>query len=104
MSHVPLSPRTTSRLRALFADEDRAEAERLLVEDCGDNLPFCEGSNASSLERIRFAVLKLSDGELPKLIEAIVLAQTDWRDLLVVAGFANDIHAHDSWHPDIRAV
>ncbi len=51
------------------------------------------------MERLRFAAIKLSKGELNTLLDAIVLAQTDWRDLLVAAGFANDVHAHQSWLP-----
>lgn len=30
---------------------------------------------------------------------AIALANLDWRDLLVAAGFADDIHAHARWRP-----
>jgi hypothetical protein len=36
---------------------------------------------------------------LPALQRAIELAKADWRDLLVAAGFAEDIHAHEHWSP-----
>ena len=39
----------------------------------------------------------LSEGRVDKLYDAIALAQTDWRDLLVSAGFAEDIQAHKDW-------
>ncbi|HEV2199940.1 MAG TPA: hypothetical protein VGR73_08965 [Bryobacteraceae bacterium] len=50
-------------------------------------------------ERVRFAALKFSDGELEMLESAVKLAQTDWRDLLVATGFANDVGAHRKWEP-----
>jgi len=100
MSITPLSPATRLRLEALFDQEQRAEAERLIAEDCGANLPFCESYSPEQLERIRFAALKLSDGRLEALVDAIVLAQTDWRDLLVSADFADDVQAHRSWLPN----
>jgi hypothetical protein len=99
MANVPLSPATLSRLEALFSPSDQAEAEQLLVELCGANLPFCENSDSTSLERLRFAALKLSSGRLPELYSAVELANTDWRDLLVAAGFADDVDAHRSWFP-----
>lgn len=99
MANVPLSPATLSRLKALFSASEKAEAEQLLVELCGGNLPFLEDSDPASLERLRFAALKLSGGRLPELYSAVDLANTDWRDLLVEAGFAHDVEAHKSWFP-----
>ena len=99
MAGVHLSADTSSRLNALFPRGERDEAEALLVEQCGSNLPLCESSDAISLERIRFAALKVSNGDLAALRSAIELAKRDWRDLLVAAGFAHDVHAHRSWSP-----
>jgi hypothetical protein len=96
MENVSLSEGTRTRLNALFAEADRGAAERLLVERCGSTLPF---STPSSLERIRFAALKVSEGDLAALRSAVKLANTDWRDLLVDAGFADDVDAHRAWFP-----
>lgn len=96
---VPLSPRTRHHLEALFAGAARAEAVRLLEEECADELPFCEGSSPDSLERVRFAVLKLSKGEPAALREWVEHAKLDWRDVLMAAGFGNDTRAHLRWHP-----
>jgi hypothetical protein len=104
MANVPLSPATLSRLKALFSPSEQSEAEELLVELCGSNLPFCENSDSTSLERLRFAALKLSGGRLSELYSAVDLANTDWRDLLVAAGFADDVEAHKSWFPDEHAL
>ncbi len=83
----------------LFAEAEREEARRLLQDDCADNLFGMQVATPEHLERIRYAALKLSKGSIPGLVDAIVLAQTDWRDLLVVAEFAEDIRAHESWLP-----
>ena len=37
---------------------------------------------------------------MAELQKAIELAKTDWRDLLMSAGFGEDIHAHERWFPD----
>ena len=100
---VDLSDGTRARLAMLFAEADRAAAATLLIEECGSNLPSFEKASAADLERVRFAVLKLSEGDNARLLDAIGLAQTDWRDLLVAADFANDIHVHSKWWPKTRA-
>lgn len=99
MKPQPLSPKTRDRLNAAFAASHRAEAERLLVNECGNNLPYCRDSNSYDLERIRYAAMKLSEGNLDRLRGAIELAKTDWRDLLMGAGFGEDITAHRRWWP-----
>jgi len=64
---------------------------------------FGEKSTAQSLERIRYAVLKLSHGDLAELRKAVESAQIDWRDVLVAAGFGNDVRAHGAWFPGGQA-
>jgi hypothetical protein len=96
---IALSQGTIQRLEKLFGFPDRAAVANLLVEECGSNLALSASSTPEDLERIRFAVLKLSDGDVTKLLEAIELAQIDWRDLLVAAGFADDLRAHSVWWP-----
>lgn len=100
MSDIELSAETTRRLDALFSGPMRQAAAELLMTQCGANLPFNENADANRLERIRFAALKLSQGDLGKLASAVQRAQVDWRDVLVAAGFGNDIHAHQSWFPE----
>ena len=89
-----LSSETRKRIGSLFPPSKREKVARLLREQCGNNLPFLEDVDEFGLERFRFAALKLSGGDLNVLRNAIELAKTDWRDLLVAAGFANDINAH----------
>ncbi len=104
MTKALLSADTVARLEVLFAPADREEATQLLVDLCGDNLPFCENSTSTSLERIRFAALKQSCGELSALYAAVELANVDWRDLLVAADFADDPEAHRAWMPTRRSI
>jgi hypothetical protein len=99
MKTQPLSVATRERLDATFLAAERVAAERLLVEQCGNNLPFLEKLDAVELERFRFAALKISDGAIAGLEKAVNLANTDWRDLLMSAGFGEDVKAHQGWRP-----
>lgn len=56
-----------------------------------------------AIERIGAAILRQSDGSISKLEAAIELAQHDWRDLLMVAGFGYDLAAHEVWLASIQA-
>jgi hypothetical protein len=96
---VPISPRTVSHVSALFAPQDVAAAKNLLEVDCGNQLPFLQDGTPESLERIRFAVLRLSNGDLGRLRDAIAEAKNDWRDVLMGAGFGFDPRAHELWQP-----
>jgi hypothetical protein len=82
----------------MFGGDGRSEARDLLVEDCAE-LPGWHLRTPEGLERVRFAVLKLSGGTIAGLVDAICLAQTDWRDALVAAGFGYDVSAHEAWWP-----
>ena len=99
---VELSPATIERLRRLFPPGDVAAAVRLLAEGCAENLPLIgRPVTPKSLERLRFAAIRVSGGELVRLREAISVAQNDWRDLLVAAEFAADLTAHERWEPRV---
>lgn len=69
----------------------------LLSHECADNLPFHQDSGPEDLDRVRLAALKLSEGDLDRLLEAIELGKTDTRDLLVVAGFGSSVVEHTAW-------
>lgn len=87
------------RVEFLFAPENRAEAVLLIERDCGNGLPFLDKASPVELERYRFAALKISEGDIIKLRRAIEVANQDWRDLLVGAGFADSVTAHLHWQP-----
>lgn len=96
----PLSPATRERAEALFQGRDLRVASRMLLEECGGGLPMSSSFGESAYERIRFAVLKVSGGTLSGMERAVSLANTDWRDLLIEAGFAKDVTAHERWFPE----
>src|SRR3954452_18172127 len=100
MEPQPLSAQTLRRLELLFRPADRAAAEAILVNEGGNNLPFLEKLDMFQLERYRYAALKVSEGDLEALRRAVQLAQQDWRDLLMAAGFGHDAAAHERWWPD----
>ena len=84
---IPLSSETRVRLEALFPKGEQDAAAKLLMEKCGDGLPLTEWAKEDFWDRIRFAVLKLSSGDLKKLKQEVEGANCDWRDTLMAAGF-----------------
>jgi len=92
-----MSPETRRKLEQLFSPEQWSVAIEVLETACGSNLPLIEKQGAEGIERVRCAALKLSGGSLEKLQAAVRVAQNDWRDVLVAAGFANSLTAHLAW-------
>lgn len=92
-----LSPLTRQLVEKIFAPREQAEASRRLIDQCGDNLPLCKDRDEFQMERIRFAALKISRGNLDDLQKAIDLAKIDWRDELMEAGFGERLDAHQRW-------
>ncbi|MFI0979710.1 hypothetical protein ACH4SP_22255 [Streptomyces sp. NPDC021093] len=89
---MPLSGRLERRIRHDFPDPGSAlEILRMLEE-----LPDAAGYDAKHFgsERVQAAIVLLARGEAQKFHEAVRLAKTDWRDLLVAADLA-----HANW-PD----
>jgi hypothetical protein len=94
-----LTQKTGEHIATLFSPEHRSEAARLLENECGRNLPLCGDKSDPHIERLRFAALKLSAGNIAKLNDAINIAKRDWRDLLVWSGFGTSLEAHLRWDP-----
>lgn len=88
---------TIKLIDTIYRKEERSLVIHTLENDCGNNLPLCNGWTSKQLERIRFAVIKFSEGQLDRFHYAIKLANTDWRDLLVEVCFADDIDCHSEW-------
>ncbi|MDH3870817.1 MAG: hypothetical protein OEU44_01220 [Gammaproteobacteria bacterium] len=96
---VPLSKRTEKLVNSVFADDTaRNRVRAMLANECGNGVPFCENSSPEDMDRIRFSVIKLSEGDMKKLESAIKLANVDWRDLFMSAGFGYDVDAHNEWY------
>lgn len=95
-----LSLRTSALVEKIFSTSQAAEVTHWLEDECGNNIPFCDHHDEYQMERIRFAVLKLSNGNIKQLLRAIDEARTDWRDLFMAAGFGHDVKAHELWAKD----
>jgi len=96
-----LSPRTQQLVVGIFGLQDRAEAAQWLEQKCGNNLPFCSDHDEYQMERLRFAAIKLSQGNIQKLLRGIEVACMDWRDLLVAANIGHEVRAREAWTKDV---
>ena len=96
---MELSTRTLAIAKSLFDEGDLKIVENLLLERCTNKVPGCDDWSQDNLERVWISVLKLSDGNVNKLLDAIKLANTDYRDLFMSAGFGHDSQAHRLWLP-----
>ena len=94
-SNFLLRPNVTGVIAILFTPEEHETVTEMLTEEC--NAERLYTSSEDAIERIQLAVLRLSNGEIDKFLAAIELAQIDWRDVLVAAGFGNDLKAHLKW-------
>lgn len=92
-----LSPLVKYHVERLFPPSLHEEVSKLLREDCGEALRSPTRAGPQYFERVQCAALKLSEGRLDKLYDAIALAQTDWRDLLVNADFALTVDSYKDW-------
>lgn len=60
MVSPPLSRETEKRITLLFAPVDQGAVRSILLEECGNNLPFLQNLDQTAMDRFRFAVLKLT--------------------------------------------
>ena len=97
MPEVALTANTLRLIERIFPSELCASVVALVEAECGSGLPFMGEATPEGLERVRFAVLKLSKGSTTQLAREVALANIDWRDVLVAAEFSTDLHAHRLW-------
>lgn len=91
----PLSALVTDAVKFFFEEESRVVVAAVLFNQCGFGLPLA--SSPELIERIRLGVLRLGHGNVDHLLGHLAEAQQDWRDVLVAAGFGDDITAHTKW-------
>jgi hypothetical protein len=96
---VAISARVSEVVSKMFPQEERSRVLELLANECGDNLAFSQDTNPQNADRIRLAVLKLSEGDFGRLASQVAQAKKDWRDVLMAAGFGHDVTAHIRWEP-----
>ena len=93
---IQITPTTIELVQYFFhKSSDQHEVIQYLENDCSDTV--WKKSSALEMERLWFAVLKLSQGKITLLVHAISEAQADYRDVLMAAEFGIDIEAHLRW-------
>jgi hypothetical protein len=98
---IPLSDRTRTLISRLFSGIDGTIISDLLYRAVSANIPFCDDSTPEDMERIRFAILKMTLNSPLNLAVGIHMAQSDWRDLLMAAGFGDDTSQHMVWYAEM---
>ncbi len=84
-----LSQKTKNLVHALYKSREAFEVCDILENECGTETLSCNGWSPAQMDRIRYSVLRLAKENTMSLDSAVKLAQKDWRDLLMAAGFAN---------------
>jgi len=84
-----LSGEILEKIRSVFPSEQIEEVARILITQCGQNLPFMEKADQfnQNLRRVRLSVLGLCKGDMHKLRELVEDAKRDWRDVIVAGGY-----------------
>lgn len=107
---LPLSVEVRERLNRLVHPDARSQVESLLVDELGNNLffggPFFSRKSllspeADSIQQVRFAALKLSDGDPQRLAELISHFDGDVVELVAAAGLGSP--TWNAWLPDQKS-
>lgn len=98
MPSLPLSVEVRERLNRLIHPDVRSQVESFFVDELGNNLffggPFFSKKSllspeADSIQQVRFAALKLSDGDPQRLSELISPFNGDVVELVSAAGLGS---------------
>lgn len=87
-----LDERVIRLIERCFAESDRSQAATMI----SDYRAYWECEDL----RCKIAAIKMSQGSIDKLADAINLANWDLRIMLEKSGFGNDVNAHMTWEPD----
>jgi hypothetical protein len=97
-----LGPLTQELVQTLCPPPHQPPVQKLLSERCSLTLPGV-GTTPEWLgliDRVQLATLRASHWDLATIEKAVNLANTDWRDVLVDAGFGHSVTAHIHWQRD----
>ena len=97
-----ITQKTAKIIVTLFSKNEQSIVIDEIESNCSTNVPGCDNWTNVQLERIWFAVLKLSNGELIRLEASVKLVNTDFRDLLMAADFGYDLEAHNKWYKQLN--
>ena len=65
--------KTIELIDKYFSAPENELALSLIMDECGNNLPFFEQAGPKDLERVRFAAIKFSDGDIDRLTTIVQL-------------------------------
>jgi hypothetical protein len=80
--------RLERRIRRGFSEPGSAHGVLQLLAKLPDRAGYDQ--RILNSERVQAAIVLLADGDIPRLRQALELAMTDWRDVLVAAGLADE--------------
>lgn len=98
---MELTQDTLNTIDVLFDAPRARELKKRLQLETSDDRIFGAFSTPIARERIWLAIVKMCSRGLGDWDSAFDLAKTDWRDLLMVAGFGLDTRAHLIWKREI---
>lgn len=95
-----LGPLTAELIASVCPAAQSRAVSDLLSATCAHNLPGIGRTPEwiELIDRIQLAAIRGSNWNPKTIAAAVELANIDWRDLLVAAGFANDLSSHRLWH------
>ena len=85
----------------MFVAGDRVAAQQIMDDVTRQRIPGLDEGNHHLRHRIFLAILKNSNGDIPRLTKEVEQAKIDWRDSLMTAGFESDQEAHHLWERQI---
>ena len=88
----------SDRLQAFVRQSTRPDEVETILSLLADAVPREPGDTVEGIERVQAAVVLLSDRNSQRFLEALTMAQQDWRDVLVAAQLA-----HDDWPDRLNA-
>ena len=86
MTEEPITARLHKRIQRDFAEPGSAKGTEGALRGLAAELE----DSRQDAERLLAAAVLIADGDVGRFRSAIRLARTDWRDLLVAAGLANE--------------
>lgn len=88
----------SDRLQAFIRQSFLPDEVETILSLLADAVPREPGDTVEGIERVQAAVILLSAGNSRRFLEALTMAQQDWRDVLVTAQLA-----HHDWPDRLNA-
>jgi hypothetical protein len=87
------------RLQVWICQHFEPDEVEPVLDLLAEAVPGEPGDTIEGIERVQAAVVILSGGNSQRFLQAVSMAQSDWRDVLVAAQLA-----HDGWADRLNTV